>query len=97
METELALQRVLTWTACPQFVRIGGAPPQGVTSTVPSSTPMVVLPSAATARINLVPRIVSEVVGVVSLTASLFLMSPVRKRKTPVPNLIAASPVPELG
>ena len=44
---------------------------------------------------NFVPRIVSEVVGVVSLTASLFLMSPVMKRKTPVPNLIAASPVPD--
>ena len=46
---------------------------------------------------NFVPRIVSEVVGVLSLTASLFLISPVIKRKTPVPNLIAASPVPVDG
>ena len=69
----------------------------GATSTAPSSTPTDVVPSGATARMNFVPRIVSEVVGVVSLTASLFLMSPVMKRKTPVPNLIAASPVPVAG
>ena len=96
-ETEWDLQSGLTWTAWPGFSWTGWLPPQGATSTAPSSTPTEVVPSEVIARMNFVPRIVSEVVGVVSFTASLFLMSPVMKRKTPVPNLIAASPVPEAG